>query len=227
MPLGSFRINGLSRRRITQSRVSNTFTVNGNTVISSTQSRFGGTSAFFDGNQDWITVNGEGLNSITGDFSIQFWFHVSTRPVSTSGQRTLFSQNLTFSPTIFFNSGNLFVNFNFTTFSLGQAYTTGWNYFHFYRNSGSCNAQVNSSFATSATNSGTLFGTGERRICLGSEGSTSFSDYFNGYIDEVRVSNIFRGTTVPTAAFTNDANTLLLMHMDGTNGSTTFTDDVS
>jgi hypothetical protein len=31
--------------------------------------------------------------------------------------------------------------------------------------------------------------------------------------------------TPTTAAFTNDRNTLLLIHCDGTNNSTTFTDD--
>lgn len=49
-----------------------------------------------------------------------------------------------------------------------------------------------------------------------------------GYIDEVRISDTARyttGFTVPTSAFTNDANTRLLIHMDGSNGSTTFSDD--
>ena len=54
---------------------------------------------------------------------------------------------------------------------------------------------------------------------------------FEGYLDEFRYSNIARYSgstiTVPTAAFTSDANTLLLLHMDGTNGGTTFTDSSS
>jgi hypothetical protein len=50
----------------------------------------------------------------------------------------------------------------------------------------------------------------------------------NAYIDELRISNTARYTgnfSAPTAAFTNDANTLLLLHGNGTNGSTTITDD--
>jgi hypothetical protein len=48
------------------------------------------------------------------------------------------------------------------------------------------------------------------------------------FVDEVRISKIARytaGFTPTTSAFTNDANTLLLLHCDGANNSTTFTDD--
>jgi hypothetical protein len=47
-------------------------------------------------------------------------------------------------------------------------------------------------------------------------------------MDEYRVSNIARYTTnfaPPTEPFQNDDNTLLLLHMDGTDGSTAFIDD--
>lgn len=53
---------------------------------------------------------------------------------------------------------------------------------------------------------------------------------FRGYIDEWRLSNIGRysGNFTPsTSSFTSDTNTLLLLHMDGENGGTTFTDSSS
>lgn len=53
------------------------------------------------------------------------------------------------------------------------------------------------------------------------------AEWFDGFIDEFRLSNVARwttGFTPPTAPHIMDGNTLLLMHMDGTNGSTLFPD---
>lgn len=47
------------------------------------------------------------------------------------------------------------------------------------------------------------------------------------YVDELRISNVNRYTsnyTPASAPFTSDASTQLLVHFDGTNGQTTFTD---
>jgi hypothetical protein len=52
--------------------------------------------------------------------------------------------------------------------------------------------------------------------------------FFNGHIDEFRISNTARYTTTftpSTTPFQNDDNTLLLLHMDGTDASTVFFDD--
>ena len=52
------------------------------------------------------------------------------------------------------------------------------------------------------------------------------SGEFKGYVDEYRISTTARyGSFTPaTTAFSSDANTKLLMHMDGSDGGTTFTD---
>ena len=54
------------------------------------------------------------------------------------------------------------------------------------------------------------------------------ADTIDGWLDEIRISNTARYTanfTAPTVAFDYDANTVLLVHCDGADASTTFTDD--
>ena len=55
-------------------------------------------------------------------------------------------------------------------------------------------------------------------------------EYLDALVDQVRLSNTARYTgtyTQPSAAFTSDANTSLLLHCDGSNDGTTFTDSSS
>ena len=66
------------------------------------------------------------------------------------------------------------------------------------------------------------------QIRLG-DGDTQGAAAMTGYMDEIRISKNCRyqsGTTFTpsTTAFTSDANTVLLIHSDTTNASTTFTD---
>lgn len=58
------------------------------------------------------------------------------------------------------------------------------------------------------------------------------SNYWRGHIDELRISDTARytsgyGTLPPTSASSSDADTTLLLHFDGTDGSTTITDSSS
>lgn len=95
----------------------------------------------------------------------------------------------------------------------------------FYINGVRQQVQLNNtgSFLDSQTVSNGAISTGTP-FRMGSYGS----QYWRGYMDNLRVSNINRYSgasySVATSPFTSDANTQLLLICDGPNGSTTFTD---
>ena len=92
-----------------------TITVNGDAQISTAQSKFGGSSLYFDGARDYLTVSSSSdFGFGTGDFTIEFWAHLTLL----SGTRMLVdfrsSGSSQLAPTIytagaqlkFFNSGS-------------------------------------------------------------------------------------------------------------------------
>jgi hypothetical protein len=94
------------------------------------------------------------------------------------------------------------------------------------RNGNTFRLFVNGDLEATETFAGSLDGNLNRTLTVGR--AQSAATPWNGYIDEIRISNIARYTanyTPSTTALTNDANTLLLLHCDGTNGSTSFPDD--
>jgi hypothetical protein len=55
-----------------------TVTANGNAKLSTTQSKFGGSSAVFDGTGDFLTVaNSDAFDFGSGDFAIEAWIYIA------------------------------------------------------------------------------------------------------------------------------------------------------
>jgi len=81
--------------------------------------------------------------------------------------------------------------------------------------------------ATTANLSTNSINSSPNKLAVGRDGEY-VGGYFNGWIDEYRVSKgIARWTsnfTPPTIEYASDSYTVLLLHMDGSSGSTTFTD---
>ena len=65
-------------------------------------------------------------------------------------------------------------------------------------------------------------------VVIGSDYQASPTEAFNGHIDEVRISKasarFTAGFTPTTSEYGSDNNTVLLLHANGTDASTTFTD---
>ena len=203
---------------------------NGNAQISTAQSKFGGASFNSDGTSDYLaTADLDALAFGTGDFTLEAWIYptATTREFIISARQIASTGNPADTANVFrIENGKL-------EWSNGTAWATAsttvttntWHHAAVSRSSGTLKIFLDGVEDYSATQ--TVNMDENRPLHIGAIVPTS-SDTFQGYIDEVRVSNTARytaGFTPPTEPFQNDANTLLLLHMDGTDGSTTFIDD--
>jgi hypothetical protein len=204
----------------------------GNAQIDTAQSQFSGSSALFDGTTDYLLVGADPTMALgSGDWTIEMWIRFASttamvfydhRPQSTDGAY----------PALYWSSSTIrfYVNSadRITSSSLS---TNTWYHLSVVKSSGSTRMYINGTQSGSTyTDSITYLNgaSGQNRPIIGAAGDTSGGAGFNGHIDELRVSNIARYTanfTSPSAPFVNDANTLLLIHADGTDATTQFFDD--
>jgi hypothetical protein len=212
-------------------------TVSGTAVISTAQFVFGNASLrTFGANSDVAITNTGALNLGTGDFTIE----ARVRPVS----------RITSNPHIFSNYVIGFTTNNWVLVDRSPESITKFSFFVNNVNSGSAiltstTSVVNDTwYAIAITRSGnnwTLYINGNAESTTTSSASldgnvtqtlrinpsSAFTGY-NGFVDEYRISNISRYSgnyTIATTPFVNDTNTLLLLHCDGANNSTSLPDD--
>jgi hypothetical protein len=222
-------------------RTAKTLTANGNTQVDTAQSQFGGASALFDTSADWLAItNTDDLNTGTGDLTIEFWM----RPTSRATSFPVVIQNREFDfgciqITDRHNANSLklqlwVVNYSNSTpmISSSTTITNGtWYHIAVSRSGSSWRLFVNGTQEGSTiTYSGDATAGIANRTTIGNDAVNTADTQWNGHIDEVRWSNIARYTgnfTTATAPFVNDANTLLLIHANGADASTVFTDDNS
>jgi hypothetical protein len=212
-----------------------TVTASGNAQISTTQSKYGGASAYFDGTGDFLSLSGSAHALGSGDFTVEFWMYPS---LTYSGTFAGIMDSR--------SSGNGagLIYFGYTTVAneIGWYENTGylvkatvtqnaWNHVAVVRSASSIKIYINGVISQSASNS-TNLAVAFKRI------AASFDDYaFQGYIDDLRISRFARYVstfTPPTAALPTPISSpvgdpyysavSLMLSMDGTDGSTTFTD---
>lgn len=219
---------------------SNGITAVGSAKISTNQSKFGGSSAYFDGSSGWLTTPGSSnLSFGTGDFTVECWVYclnVSRSYLYIIGTDTAGSWQIAING----NTGGK-IGIARHTIAWDAEYTHGlsnntWTHIAVVRSSGTLGFYVNGTSVGSASNS-IAYNSGTT-LFVGGHASLSNCAFY-GYIDDLRITKgIARYTgnfTVPTIAnpisgFTDTIydpyylNTILLLHCNGTTGSTTFTD---
>jgi hypothetical protein len=183
--------------------------------ISTAQSRFGGASGLFDGVNDYLDVSGTtDFDFGTGDFTIETFI----RPSSTGGLRCIFSRqdlgptgptsmavqvrlNGTFLESVFRQSGSATV---YVTTGTTAIATNTWTHVAVTRASGTVRLFVagNVDGTTAGVTSSLNSTTSTPKVAALAIATLPVTDFFNGYMDEVRVT---KGVARYTANFTPPA----------------------
>ena len=198
-------------------------TLTGTPVLSTAQSKFGISSLSLNGSS-YVTVASDARFAYNNeDFTIECF----VRLTSIAGTQTIIDQRTTG------NEAAILIDVQATgavrLYILGSARITSttlitaatWTHIAVSRASGTTRLFVNGTLQGTTYTDANAYAA--RPVAIGVN-AISGAAYTTGYIDEVRISRgISRYTTTftPTPiAFLSDANTMLLMHLDDTNGST-------
>ena len=187
------------------------------TVINNTRYKYGSSSLYLDRyNTEAGITNDTPINMGTGDFTIECWANADTfvNPFAVCyiGTDAFYLRN----QAIAFFKGS--ATYGSTTLALDT-----WHHLAWVKSAGTLYMYANGSLEASVALTNDY---SSATLKIGYKGTND--QEFDGWIDEFRVSSVARytsGFTPPTGAFTNDADTLLLLHFEGTSGTQTFTDD--
>lgn len=183
-----------------------TVTANGNARISTTQSKFGGASAYFDGAGDYLSIPASSdFGFGTGDFTIEGWIYPVVVTGSDRGITDFRSGTLAGVKWTFFidnaTGGKLAVWDGTTKYgSTGAAIPAGaWMHIALVRSSGVLKAYINGAMDFSTSLSSDLGSSNPLGIGGHSSASSPGSSPFSGYIDDLRIT---KGAARYTADFT-------------------------
>jgi hypothetical protein len=188
---------------------SNNFSVTayGNAQISSTQSKFGGSSAYFDGDGDYLEVSDNNLfNFGNGDFTIEFWIYFSGNPSPIGNLGTLVT---TAYPSdcqgIYIGIGGYGQiqwlagdgsNWYFARDAGSPLTQNQWYHIAYVRNGSNLLLFLNGTEIDSYNIGSVTLTNSNNKIHIG--GRSSYNQYYNGYIDDLRVT---KGTARYTSNF--------------------------
>ena len=204
----------------------------GNAKLSTAQAKFGSSSAVFDAASRIQTADAPDFD-FSGAWTVDLWVN-NRNSAAASTIITKRADTGHTGPFMIYNFGNGWIYLYMSsagTWDIANGLifaespsNSGW--FHLAvvrRPDGSVHCYRNGVERNSLTPTATPWDN-TAPIVIG--GDTNGAAY-DGWIDEVRLSNTARWTadfTPPTAPYTRDANTQLLLHFEGADGSTDFVD---
>jgi hypothetical protein len=188
---------------VVDSTADNVLETVGNAQISTTISRFGGSSIFMDGNGDYLQVAPNQLFDLrTSDFTLEFWVYPTSFAVATYPIYSQFNRSTTNAFAIEIRTTGrvdaYVTNAGGAAWSLINAGELGtvtlntWNHVAFVRNGTAFRGYVNGVQGALATNSSNTIET-FNGFNIGAVGAGT-AGYFTGYFDEYRISRYARYT---------------------------------
>ena len=210
-------------------RVGKTVTAYGNAQQSTTQKKFGTSSVQFDGTGDYLEITSNpDFNYGTSDFTIELWSYQSS--FSPSGQTLIDHRTSATDVSILLDTDSsgavkLFVNGSYRITANTSLTSSAWNHIALSRVSGTTRMFINGTLqSTTYADSNNYL---SKPLVIGA--SYAGANGLVGYLDEIRITKgVGRYTTTfvpPESALSSDDGTVLLLHMNGGNGSITFADD--
>ncbi len=218
-----------------------TLTRYGTAAISTTQSKFGGASAYFDGSGARLGLSSTAIDFGTGDFTAECWLYIISTPTGAYAQ-VMGKQvgGVSASWLLYLNTSRILLFGWNNTVQLIQSPSalnlSQWYHVAVARSGSTIRMFIDGAQVASTAISYTFASSTE--FTVGSSSNDFASARLNAYIDDIRITKYARYTSAfaPPAqahleyANGNDryfSNVSLLLHMDGANGSTTFTDNSS
>jgi len=212
-------------------RSGKTITANGDAQISTAQKKFGTGSMLLDGTGDYASLasaNDFGMG--TGDFSVNFWVRLDAIG---AGAQNLFDMRAgdagDTALRVYTSSGNIYYDVGGTAQITGNSAlsATTWHHIAIDRSGTDTKLWVDGTQVGSTYTDSNDYGNIKPLIIGADYGGSNGTD---GYIDDFRVvkgASIYQSTfTAPTSRHIVTAQTVLMARFNGTDGATSFTDDV-
>lgn len=227
------------------------FSVIGNAKISSTQAKYGGSSVYFDGNDDYLLADaGSNFEFGSEDFTVEAWVYINDNSnLDASGRRLaeIFSIDNQWNaePFIFYINGNSTTTgtalgiYSSSTNSGVETNVTitqkAWHHVAASRSNGIVNLFLDGNKIASASWTSNISALGYKAAIGGRSWSTNYHYGLNGYIDDLRVTKgiarytaNFTPAEIPSVPIkTGDAqwsNVSFLLNANGINAGTNFFD---
>ena len=212
----------------TVNKPAKTLTRFGDSQLDIAQKKFGTASILLDGTEDNVKVpTDEDFGFGTTNWCLEAFI----RPGSVSGIQRIFdlrdNSATDTAPTMYLDGTTLhYAVGNTSQISGGTLATNTFYHVAVARSNGTTKLFLDGTELgtyTDANNYGTT-----KPVVIGSDYQASPTQAFNGHVDEVRISKasarFTSGFTPTTSEYGSDINTVLLLHANGTDASTTFTD---